>query len=167
VDQASTEHHRTVREAVLVIGRNRIVRWVIGGLLAALCSVLATLGSVGLFTAKRELGNLTQAISGQTAAVAKVQEKLGGLENRLGDISEKLVRVEERHASHAHRIDEIVNQVSELRRRIDQFTVERDERRAQWDAMREYKKDEDQERTLIRLVKQLLARMKANEPRAS
>jgi septal ring factor EnvC (AmiA/AmiB activator) len=128
----ATEHRRAIVEAVTVIARNPVVRWVVGGMLAALCSV-------ALFAVQRELRSLNQGVAGQSETIKAQNEAIkaqsaaiGKVEQKIGDISEKLARVEERYANHASRIDDIVKQVDEVRRRLDQMVVERDMRLQQW-----------------------------------
>jgi hypothetical protein len=148
-----TEHHRrAVLEAVQVFVRNPIVRWVVGGLLAMLCSVYGAARASEREPRERRTNERHHQDAG---------EVLRHRGKDRGDISEKLVRVEERHASHAHRIDEIVAQVSELRRRLDQMAVERDLRLGRWEAsMAEHRRNTTDERALTRLMRDLLGRMR-------
>lgn len=152
-----TEHRRAVMEALTVFMRNPIVRWVVGSMLAALCSV-------ALLAAQRELAKLNEGVAGQSETIKAQNEAIkaqsaaiGKVEQKIGDISEKLARVEERYANHASRIDDLAKQVDEIRRRLDQMIVERDMRLQQWNgAMARDAADKAENRATRAMLRRLI-----------
>jgi chromosome segregation ATPase len=141
---------RRALEVAEAFTRNTAVRWT-AGVVAAL---LTALFSISLVLAKRELSSVHGAIETQTTTIEGLQGKFSGLQTQIGQISEKLVRVEERYAT---QIPDVIAQIGELRRRVDQIAAERERQLERWDAaMSRHEKRQSIEGRIERAIRRVL-----------